>query len=133
MLDHEPQRFELLVRVGDLVGLAVQDHAAVVHRVVERGAREHERVDVRDGHARVVAGLEQRVQHAVRARAVQVQPVAAARVDRRDHAGLPVVRERDVAQEALVEDRVHDRAVVAAALRAALQSGAWGGDELGHG
>ena len=79
-----------------------------------------------------MARLAQAAQHAVRRRAVQDQEVAAARVQRRDHARLAVVEERDAADEALVEDRVHHVAVEAAALRARVSAWFGGEGELAH-
>ena len=61
-----------LVGVGDARGPAEQHDAAVVHRVVERGAGEHEAVEQRDGHAHVGA-VGEVAQHVVAGRAVEVE------------------------------------------------------------
>src|SRR5205823_11482816 len=60
--------------------------------------------------------------------------VADARVDRRQHVGLAVDHEAEVEDQALVENRVDGRAIVRAALRAALHRGARARerDRVGH-
>ena len=90
------------------------DRRAVVHRVVEDAAREDDAVDDRRGDADVDP-LVELLQHPTRGRAVEVQRVADASVDRRDHVRLSVDDEADVADERLVEDRVDRLAVVDAA------------------
>src|SRR5438552_3413102 len=70
----------------------------------------------------------QRAQCPAGARAVAVDEVAAARVQRRDHERLPgLVRNSEVGDERLVEDRVDAPAVVAATFAAAPQSYSVGG------
>jgi hypothetical protein len=58
---------------------------------------------------------------------VDVDLVAEPPVERRDHVRLAFADEADVADEALVEDRVDRRAVVDAAARLPTDAGAVGG------
>ncbi len=104
----------LLARIHDLLGPAEDDDRTVVDRVVEGRAREHQGVDVRHRHAD--RGLAGRVEHAAHRGAVQVEVIALAPVERRDHDRRAVAQEADVADEAAVEDRVDRRAVIVAAL-----------------
>ena len=61
---------------------------------------------------------------AARRGAVDVEEVADARVQRRDHVRLPLALEAEMADERGVEDRVDRRAVVGGALVDALDAGA---------
>jgi hypothetical protein len=58
VLDDRPHRVQLLGAIGDLAGAAEHDRRAVVHRVVVNGAREHESVEERRGHADVDSALQ---------------------------------------------------------------------------
>ena len=100
---------------------------------MERGAREHETVEQRDGYARIDAALE-RAEHAAGGGAVEVQRVAFAPVNGGNHDRRAVDDEADVADQRLVEDGVHGFGVVAAALGEAAHAGAVGcGNGCGHG
>jgi hypothetical protein len=97
---------------------AEHDDRAVVDRVVERRAREHEPVEQRHGYADRDPGG-QVAQHPARRRAVHVEEVAGARMKGGDDVRAAVDLEPDVAIQRLVEDRVDRLTVVAAALRLA--------------
>ena len=91
------------------------DDRAVVHRVLEDRPCEHDPVEERDGQA----GGDPRgqlLERAARRRAVHVDAVADARVERRDDERLLVVDEAEVRHEPGVEHRVDRLPVVAAAL-----------------
>ena len=78
--------------VGHALGAAEEHDAAVVHRVVERGAGEHEAVEERDRHADLrVAG--EIPQHVVARGTVEVELIADAHVRHRQHHG-PVLGRR---------------------------------------
>jgi hypothetical protein len=85
----------------------------------------------RDGQAGVHAAVE-RSQHATGRRAVDVDLIAEPCVERRDHVGLVVVHEAEVAHERLVEDRVDHGAVVHAALGLPTDACAVGHGPLAH-
>ena len=103
----------------DRPALAEDHDRAVVHRVVKRGAREHQPVEQRDREAHRHAVGERSEQPAER-RAVQVHAIAVARVQHRDHERLPVVADdAEVADHALVENRVDRGPPVVAAAGAA--------------
>ena len=117
VLDERVQRRALLVLVLDQPRLAEHDDRAVVERVMEGSAREHEAVEQRHGHAHGHT-LAQRAEHAAERRAVQIQLLSCARVQHRDHERLAAVGEAEVRDESLVEDRMDRRVVVRAAARA---------------
>jgi hypothetical protein len=124
-LGERVQRAVALLGVLDRPRGAVQDDGTIVDRVVEGRARQHQAVDERHGEADLRPARE-RAQHAAGGRAVQVDLVAGAGVERRDDGGATVVDEADVADEAVVEDRVQSLAVVMAARRQAAELRAWG-------
>ena len=117
VLAERAQRGELLVALDEGRG-AEHDRGAVVDRMVEDRPREHEPVEQGHGHADRNPGGEV-AQHPARRRAVHVEQVADARVQRRDDVRPAAGLEPDVAVERLVEDRVDRLAVVTAALRLA--------------
>ena len=124
------KRAGLLVRFGDQPRLAQYHHRSVVDRVMKCRPGEDEPIDQRYGDAHLESRPE-RSQHAAGGRAVQVDRVSHARVARRDGVGLPVDDERDMADEAFVEDPVDRGAVEDAALRHPLEPGAIGDAEDG--
>ena len=122
VLHDRVERPRLLRRVPDLTRRAQHQDAAVVHRVVEGGAREHQAVEQRDRQATRRTGAEER-QHPARGRAVDHHLVADAREGRGNHERLALVHEAHVADEGLVEDGVDRGAIVVAALRQAPHGG----------
>ena len=129
-------RCELLGGVLDAARAAEEHRRAVVGGVVHRRAGEHEAVEQRHGQADRRARGE-RPCRAPRHRAVAVDDVAAARVQRGHDERLAVLADdAEVGDQPLVEDRVDRRAVVAAALAPAPQPhalGAWRGGVGGGG
>ena len=111
--------------------LAEHDDRAVVDRVVEGRARQHEAVHQRGGHANRGALLEH-PQHPARCGSVQVEPVVNTRVEGGDHVRLAVGDEADVAHEGGVEDGLDRVALVHPARGDAAHAGALGGSG-GHG
>ena len=100
-------------------GCCPQDHdRAVIHRVIENRAREHEAIEQRDGHADRNS-LIQVAQHSARGGTVDVEVVARATVGRRNHEWLVVYHKTDVTDEALVKDLVSGCAIVDTAVRLA--------------
>ena len=107
VLDDRVEGVPLGRLVLHLRGLAEEHHRAVVHRVVERRAGEHEAVEERDGDAHLAAG--ERPQHGVADRAVEVEVIAVAPVGHGQHPGRPVDHEPDVGDVRLVDHRVDQR------------------------
>ena len=111
------------------------DHdAAVVHRVVERGARQHESVDLGDRRAEL--DVDRGPQQPVRRRAVQVQQVVGPPEGHRQHERAVVGHHADVRDQRVVEDRPDGGTVVVATSRASAQSDSFarcGGWILVHG
>ena len=91
---------------------AEDDGGAVVHRVMERGARHDQAVEQRDGDAGVGRRSAALRSMPAGGRAVEVERVAVAPVDGGDDDGLPVDDEADVADQRLVEDGVDGGGVV---------------------
>src|SRR5262249_55038424 len=108
------------------------DHRAVVHRVVEGRARQHQTVEQRHRDAQGSARGD-RAEHAAGRRAVQVQALVDAGVDARDHEGLPVRHEAHVAHEPFVEDGLDRLALVARAFGKPADCAARRGGGGGHG
>ena len=125
------QRRDLLGRILDQAGPAQHHHRAVVDRVVEGRAGQHQAVDEGDGDAHVEAGGE-RAHHPAGGRAVEVQRVADPGIAGGHGEGLAVDDEGDVTDEAVVEDAVDLGAIEDAAFREAAQPGAIG-DREGRG
>ncbi len=123
------QRGLALVRALDQPGAPEDHHRAVVHRVVKRRPGEHEPVDQRDRPGRRGCRRRASVDHPRGRRAVEVDLVAAAGVQRRDDVGLAVDGEAEVGDQRLVEDRVDRRAVVVGAGGDPADTGAFGGAE----
>src|SRR5207249_11618409 len=95
----------------------------VVDGVVERRSREHEPVDERDGQANLdTAG--QRTERATGGRAVDVQVVADACLERRHDQGGVVPDDPQVADEGFVQDRIDRGAVVCGTLGQPADAGA---------
>ncbi len=112
-------------------GDAEHDHRPVVHRVVERRARQHQPVEQGHGDAHRPG---QGAQQAAGLGAVEHQLVVEPGVDGRDDVGLAVGHEADVAHRGLVQDGGDHLAVVGAAGGQAVQPGARRGREaLVHG
>jgi hypothetical protein len=109
MLDEGSQGRVLLGRVVDRPGAAEDHHRAVVQRVMEGRAGQHQPVQQGDGDADLHAGAQA---EPAAGRAVQVEVLADACVPGRDHVRLLVHHEADMAEEALVQDGVDGRAVV---------------------
>lgn len=130
MLDERSERCPLFVVAGDLPGQTEDDGRAVVHGVVKRGPRQHKTVEDRRGDAGRDS-VSERAQHAARRRAVKVERVAHAGVDRRDDDGIAVDDESDVADDGLVEDGVHGGGVVGPTFRETAH-GRPAGLEFGH-
>ena len=124
----------LLLGLGvlHLLRLAEQHHRAIIDRVMEGGARQHEPVDVRHRYAGIHAAFEA-AQHARGARAVPVHLIALAPVVRRGHVRLAVDDVADMAQEPGVENGVDRREVVVPPLGQALDAGTGCLAELGLG
>jgi hypothetical protein len=131
VLDDRVQGVPPLALVRHRLRVAEDHHGAVVHGVVEGGARQHEPVHEGGGEAHGHAPLEG-LQHAAGRGAVHEDLVPDARVDGGDHEGLPLADEPDVADQRLVQDRVHGGAVEMPARGQAAQRGARGGLEVGH-
>ena len=87
---------------------AEHDDRAVVDRVLEDRAGEHDAVEERHGDAGGDA-LADGADGAARRGAVDVEQVADACMQRRDHVRLPVALEAEMADERGVEDRVDRR------------------------
>ncbi len=119
MLEKRSEDLGLRARVRDLLGDAEHDDGAIIHRVVEGRAREHEPVDDRRGHAHGRAAAHD-VKHPVRVRAVEIEPLADTRMHGRQHVRLPVDGESDVADQRLVQHSVDRLAIVDAALGTSL-------------
>ena len=119
---------ELLVCAVDSGRSSEHDDGAVVDGVLEHGACEHDPVEQCRGEARVDA-VTHRPQRPAGGRAVDVDVVADACVQRGDHERLPVLDEAEVADQGGVEDRVDAGTVVASVLGHALHPcpGARGG------
>src|SRR5579863_8497219 len=94
--------------------------------MIEYGAGEHETVEQSYGHANRNAVLHL-AQHAAGGGAVNVEARILAPVGGRDHEGLAVDGETDVAEESFVEDAVGRLAIVDAAVGFADHAGARGG------
>src|SRR5205814_8507349 len=99
----------------DLDGATDDHRRAIVDRVVERRAGQHQTVDQRHGDAHVDTRRE-RSQHAAGGRTVDVEVVTDPPVRGGDHERTVLGDEADVAHDALVEDRVEGGAVVAGPL-----------------
>jgi dipeptidase E len=82
---------------------------------VERGPREHDCVDERNGDAHCRSGRET-LQHVVRCGSVEVELVVHAGVSHGQHHGLALSHKADVGNDALVEDGVDYGALVATPL-----------------
>src|SRR5829696_4068324 len=111
LLGERAQRFELLVRLAHGARVAEHHDRPVVDAHLEHRAREHHPVEQRHGQAhrhRRADGPER----AAGRRAVDVDLLADARVERRDDERLAFVGEADVSDERLVEDRLDGVAVV---------------------
>ena len=109
---------------------AEDDDGAVVHRVLEHRAGEHDPVEQRDREARREP-LGQSPQGTARRRAVDVDRVSEPRVQGRDHERLPVEDEAQVRDERRVEHGVDRLAVVAPALGKPAHARARGGSGMG--
>ena len=116
VLDDRFQNAQLLLSIDDFARRAQHHDRAIVHRVMESGTGQHQSVEKSDGHARRHA-LPERAEHAAGTGAVEVQRLADPRVNRGDDHRMTLDDEADVADQALVEDRVDRRLIVAAALR----------------
>ena len=90
-------------------------HRSVVHRVVEGRAREHERVDDRDGDAHV-STVREPAQHRVAGSAVEVQVIADPSVHHRQHADAFGADETHMGDGAGIERRGNGSPVVPPAL-----------------
>lgn len=121
---------DTLLVVDDLVRDAVRHHRAVVDGVVEGRLGQHQAVHMRHRHADRQAGIRLACfpQGARSGRTVHVEALTHARVQRRQHDGSAVADEPQMADVAVVEDRVHQLPVVGHAL-----PGAGGGGALGAG
>jgi hypothetical protein len=131
VLDDGVEGVPLLAVVRDRLGVAEHDDGPVVHRVVERGTGQHEAVHEGGGQAHGDAPLEG-FEHSAGRAPVHEHLVPGAGVDGRDHEGLPVAHEADVAHERLVQDRVHGGAVEVPARGQAAEGGAGGRFQVGH-
>ena len=111
LLGERLQRAQLLLRLGHRPRLAEHDDRAVVDAHLEHRAREHHAVEQRDGEADRHRGAGGAQRPAGR-RAVHVDLLAEARVQRGDHERLALVGEADVRHERLVEDGLDGVALV---------------------
>ena len=116
----------LLFRIGHQASLAERDNRAIVHRVVECGACQHQAIHQRHRDAKRRA-LAHRAQHAAGGGTVKVDLVAAARITGRNHVRLAVRDEPHVADKSLIEDGVDLRLVVNATLGQTLHLSTFGG------
>ena len=114
MVDDGVEGATLLRFVVDPVGHAVEHDAAVVHRVVHRRAGQNEAVEQGDGDAHLGPGG--RAQHGVPDGTVQVERVVDPPERHREHARRAVDHEAHVGDVGLVEDRVGEGAINAAAV-----------------
>src|SRR5262245_45643866 len=94
--------------------------------MVQRAAREDQSIDMRDTDTDVAAG-EQRAEHLIPGRAVQVDRTVDADVRGGDDPRLTINREADVADEARIKDRVDRRAIIVSAIGQPADSDAIGG------
>jgi hypothetical protein len=109
------QRFALFGGIGNQPSLAQHDHRAVVHGMVERRTRQHETIHQRYRYANGGAFVE-RMQHPAGRRAMNVDLIFVAHVQRRNHERLSFQDKTYVAEKTFVENCVHLLFVVQAAL-----------------
>ena len=131
MLDDRRERAEPLVRPGHLGGDAEDHDRAIVHRMMERGARQDEAVEERHG-GRDRDAVAQPAEHPARRGAVHVEGILHPGVRRRQDERLAVVHEAQVADEPFVEDGVHRGPVVGRAAGQAPDPRPLGGARLAH-
>ena len=126
VIDQTFHHADLFSRVGDQLRRAENHHRAVVDRMMERGSREHQAVDMRHRN-RYRRSLGRRTEHSARSRSVNIKPVGDADVKRGNHVGLRIDREANVANQRGVEDRVDGVAIVGRALGQTLYASARSG------
>src|SRR5437867_4417595 len=115
MLDQSSEHPKFLFAVDDFLCFTEDHYRAIVHRMMKGGAREDEPVEDRHRDA----GLDtasQRAQQPGCGRAMEVEIVIHARMDRGDDHRTAFDDETGVTDQRLVEDGVNRVAIVGAAL-----------------
>ncbi len=131
MLDDSFERVVFLSRVSRFVRRSKDNHRAIVHRVMEGGARKHKTVEncYRDAYGR--AGFE-RAQHPAGAGAVDVQLILHPSVDCREDIRLSVNDESDMTIQSFIKNRRYRGAIIRSAGRSAVKGGAFSRRKLRH-
>src|SRR6185503_19936970 len=123
--------FHFFFRVFNNCRSPEYDNRAIIYRMMERRARQHQPVNERDRYANFYS-FANRLQHAACRRAVNVKTITHSRVARWYDEGLVINYEPDMADERLVKNFADARAVKLCALRQSLQCRSLGRHESFH-
>ena len=94
----------LLVFIGHRSRLSENNHASIIHRVIERRARKDNSIEQRDRHADLI-GASRHGHQPAGCSSVQVQHIADARIHCWNDEWRAVINEADVRDEPLVQNR----------------------------
>src|SRR5215472_15774228 len=114
MLRNRTQGAQFPFAIFHLLRDTKSDHRTIIHRMMERGTSQHQAVDERNGNADGNTFLEFS-HHSAGGRSVQVEFVAVATVQRRDHERLAAGLEADVCHKTGVQNRMNRLRVMRAA------------------